>query len=506
MVGRTQRGAFQGSGQPSAQISVPAPINGLNTRDAISAMSALDATLMKNVFPGTGSVESRKGYSADAVTGMTGNVETLVEFHQGSTRKFLAAAGSRLYDATSATASELKNGFSNARWSMAMFNNGQVWCNGADTPQVFNGTAFADLSATGSGLDVTKFIGVVNFKSRAFYWETDSPAFWYASTAGAFQGALSKFNLGEVANRGGNLVDIQTWTRDGGSGADDFAVFIMSSGETLIYQGIDPGDASSWSLVGRFNLGEPIHRRASEQFGSDVAIVTKSDLEFLQGSLPSGFVNNGISKLTGAISEAAKEYEANFGWQVILYPKGNMLLINIPVSTGTNYIQYGINTITGAAFGPWSGWNALCFGIYNGDLYFGGNGVIHKADTGFTDGGESIDTEIEQAFSNFNSMAKKRMTMFAPILEADGNIEFGFVVTVDYGTGNIAQTAVSPSVGTPWGSPWGSPWSPQNRTRQDRFTGTGLGRAFALKIAARLSGQQYKWHATDYYYQPQTRF
>jgi hypothetical protein len=43
-------------------VSVPAPIGGLNARDAIADMKATDAVIMDNWVPGPTSVSIRSGY------------------------------------------------------------------------------------------------------------------------------------------------------------------------------------------------------------------------------------------------------------------------------------------------------------------------------------------------------------------------------------------------------------------------------------------------------------
>ena len=79
--------------------SVPAPVGGWNTRDALSAMPPNDAIIMENFFPTTESVMLRKG-SLNHVTGITGTVETLMSYANSTSKKMFAAAGSQIYDAT----------------------------------------------------------------------------------------------------------------------------------------------------------------------------------------------------------------------------------------------------------------------------------------------------------------------------------------------------------------------------------------------------------------------
>ena len=118
----------------ASAVSVPAPIGGLNTRDALDAMPPTDAIQLDNWFPATGKCEVRDGYVEHSGGMGSGNVETLVEYHAGATRKLIAAANNNLYDATSSTASSIGSGFTNNRWQTANFNGKIHLVNGDDAP------------------------------------------------------------------------------------------------------------------------------------------------------------------------------------------------------------------------------------------------------------------------------------------------------------------------------------------------------------------------------------
>lgn len=492
--------AQQQQGVAAGDVYLPAPVGGLNTRDALSVMSPGDAITMDNWFPSVNGVEIRKGHASYA-TGLASNVETLAEYHSGSTRKFLAASGSIIYDISlPGAATALATGFSNARWQYTNFNGFSLWVNGADTPQKFDGTSFVDNIFTGTGLTPTNLVGITAFKNRLFLWENDSQDFWYGGL-NAIQGVLTKFPLSLVGRVGGNLVSIRTISRDGGSGPDDYIAFFMSSGEVFVYQGSDPSDASAWAIVGRYNIGEPIHQRALLDYLGDVQIVTKSDINFLSEIISAGGPGTTPSKLSGAISDAARSYGSNYGWQAIFYPRGNRVLINVPVSTNVQYWQYGFNTITKAPF-RFKGMNARCWGIYNNNLYFGGNGAVYKADTGAADNGGVINATIQQAFSSLGSASDKQILQYQPFMSIIGSVTFTAGFAFDFGGVQLTQTNVTTAVGTPWGSPWGSYWSPENHTTRDVFGSGGIGSTVSLQLQSSTNGQEVTWHQTRFKFQP----
>ena len=212
-----------------------------------------------------------------------------------------------------------------------------------------------------------------------FFWTGVDQDVWYAPID-SVSGTLTKFSLSRVGHFGGNLLAMGTWTQDGGDGIDDLAAFIMTSGEVIVYAGGDPGDATDWALVGIYRIGLPLHQRAILKTGGDLIIATIDDYVSLSGVLRTGQVGN-ASKLSGAVTVAATDSgQGSFGWQATLYRKGNMILFNVPESSGT-YKQHVINTLTGAAC-RFTDMDANCWGIYNGDLYFGSSGgIVYKAES-----------------------------------------------------------------------------------------------------------------------------
>jgi len=493
----------------AAPVTLPAPFGGWNTRDARPLIGPVDALRLDNFYPDTqqidkrtGSLTSRQGHSSYA-TGLGNNVETLAEYFSGTTRKFLAAASSNIYDVTSAGAvgAALKSGLTNARWQVQLFGTSQFWVNGADTPQVFDGSAFSNTTFTGSGLTVTDLIGVKAFKSRLYFIEKDTSSFWYGGVD-AVSGTLTEFDLSFIQKHGGTLETIATLTRDGGAGADDFIAFIMTSGEVLVYQGSDPGNATDWALVGSYKIGVPLGRRSAIELAGDVVVMTTSGFDLLLEEIAKAEAATAPkSKASGAATDAARQYQSNYGWQPIHYPRRNMVLFNVPITTNSSYHQYVVNTISRSP-ARFTGWDARCFGIYNDRLYFGGNGTVFLADDGLDDNGSSIPVDVQWGFSNLGSPLLKQIDEVMPILEADGTVSISASLAFDYGDALSSQTTTSASAGTPWGSPWGSPWSPEEKTRRDPLMGEGEGITVSLRLQSSLQGQQLTLHGVTYTFEP----
>ena len=80
---------MQGGGFAKRKVAryktIPAPVGGWNARDALAAMSPLDAVTLDNFFPITSGVMLRKGYTQWA-TGLTTDVESLLPYTSGTTQ------------------------------------------------------------------------------------------------------------------------------------------------------------------------------------------------------------------------------------------------------------------------------------------------------------------------------------------------------------------------------------------------------------------------------------
>lgn len=489
-------------GRPVARvISRPSPVGGWNTRDSVDQMPVEDAVILTNWFPDVGKVKLRGGYTEYA-TGLGGYVDTLAEYHAGSTRAFLAAANGNIWDVTTSTPSSLGSGFTSNRWQWANFNSNMLLVNGVDTPQVFNGSALANSTITGP--TAANLIGCNVYKSRMYVWEEDSPSFWYGAT-NAIGGAFTEFPLSRVTNLGGNLIAMGTWTRDGGSGVDDFAVFIMSSGDVVVYQGSDPGSASDWSLVGVYRIAAPVDIRGVIKYGGDLVIITDIDYVSLTETINKARTDAKRSKASGALTSALSSYRNNDGWQAILYPRGKMLIFNVPLNASTSD-QHVKNIATGA-WCKFSGWNARCFGLYNDRLYFGGNGVVYLADDGYGDNDSAVNADAQTAWDYIDSRGRlKRFTGIRPNMETQGSsLTISVAVGTDYKDQNVSATQTVASVDdTSWDTAtWDvDDWASEIAVVRDWQSVLNIGYNASARVKVSTGSQSVYWNSTDYLFEP----
>ena len=491
----------RGRGKKARKESVPAPLGGWNTRDSRGNMNALDAFLMDNWVPGETEVRVRNGYVSHATGVGSGLVNFLTEYFDGKNRFLIAASKTNIYDATAAgAATSLGGGFVNGNWASVNFDGKLGMVNGRNLPQVITnqvGTPTLSAMTISGPVDVKDLVDINVFKERTYFIEEDSTDFWY-SAVNTMGGTLTKFPLSRVARRGGKLMTMRSWTVDGGSGPDDFAVFIFDSGEVIVYQGTNPGDSTAWALVGRYNIGKPVHRRGIASVGGAIFAITETDYV----RLPDVFKTEGFqpsTKLSGIAKESVAKHRNKLGWDAAFYPNGGWLLANVPQGQNV-WHQHVLNLATNAAFRI-TGWNTRALGVYSGDLYFGGfdDGIIYKADTGDTDNGASIVADAKQADRTFTE--ERQITAYRTITNAAGTQTTNNDIAVDYGPHSDAQSITTSAAGTDWDAAWGSEWATNNGIRDEWLLATGTGQAFSLRLRV-TANQSVSYLRSDFLFKP----
>ena len=102
--------------------SIPAPIGGWNARDSLSNMDPMDAVTMNNWFPTPTDITFRKGYTKSSI-GISGKVNTLMNYSSPTGNKLFAVGTSVIYDASTSTATSVFTGLSNNRFQYVSLTN-----------------------------------------------------------------------------------------------------------------------------------------------------------------------------------------------------------------------------------------------------------------------------------------------------------------------------------------------------------------------------------------------
>lgn len=364
------------------------------------------------------------------------------------------------------------------------------------------GTATPPLNLTITGVDPTTFIHTAIFKSRLWFVEKNSMRAWYLPTL-SVGGAANSVDLSPLFTQGGYLMAMGDWSLDAGYGLDDYMAFVSSNGQVAIYKGTDPASPTTWSLIGVYDIGSPIGRRCLLKYAGDLLIVCQDGLQSLSKALMSTRVNNANSltdKIQHVVSQYISLYGSNFGWEIAAFPKQNMLLLNIPVSTTASY-QVVMNTISGA----WSrfiNWDAHTFELFNDNLYFGGSTYVAKAWDTYADNGANISFNAQQSFNYMGGSGQlKQVSMVRPIIATDGSPALLLGVNADFDT--TVPTGVpsfSPATGGSWDNGlWDvAVWGGEATIKKDWQTAFALGYCFAAHFVGTSLGCQMRWSATDF--------
>ena len=461
----------QAKRQVSIGVPIPPPIGGWNARDALVAMPPQDAVVLDNWVPRSSFVELRRGY-VQQVTGFAAAVETLLPYRGGAAGadKLFAASGGNLYDVSTAggLGAAVLSGLTSNRWNYSAFaNSAGAWtiaCNGADAPigcNVGTWAALPTLSGTSGPITLTpaNLFNVFSHAGRLYYLEKNSLRVWNPA-AGAVGGACTLLDLSSVFNKGGRLVCGAAWSYEMGNVANEFIVFMTDQGQVAIYQGIDPTNAATFSIVGVYDLAPPLGPRALAKFGGDLAVVTTDGVIPLSKALTmdrSQFEGVALTNKIGpAFSAAAKAYSGNYGWQGLLYAGtatsnlttsivGSLAIFNVPLSTLGTSMQFVLNVLTGA-WSRFTNINAFCWEIVNGGVYFGGAAGVYQWDQGASDNGVGIVGDVLGAYSAHGQPGRQKdYKAIRPLLNASPLAQPALTVCVDYkATTPIAvQTVIS---------------------------------------------------------------
>lgn len=451
-----QTGARPAAAPDVNNYPVPAPVGGWNAIDPLATMDPKYAPVLDNWVPRTGYVELRQGYSVWAQALASGPVESLMAYRAAgaSDRLFAACSGSIFEVTTQGLPTTAQSGLSNNRWQYVNFTpatgsptaepNYLYIVNGADNPRYFNGTTWTQPSITG-GPSPSTFSNIAVWKRRLWFVQGGTTVAWYLATD-AIQGAVAgSVDIGSLMTKGGSLLTIGSITVDGGNGPQDLIVFLTTRGEAVVYQGTDPTNANAFSLVGVFALPPPLGPRCLMDYGADLAVIT------LQGVIPMSQAFPADSdairsvaltnKIQNAMLLAAAAGQNNFGWEISHFPAQGLFIVNVPLETELQQIQFVQNAVTGA-WCRFTGWNANCFALMDDQLFFGdNNGNVNLAYSGPADLVNPIVADMQCAFNYFGDPGRiKEMLMVQPLMVTSGIIIPTISVDVDFG--NVSPTAL----------------------------------------------------------------
>jgi len=424
--------------------SGPPPVEGWDAISPLASMKPERAVKLENWFPQPGYVEIRRGYASHATgMGSTTPVQSILVYNalNSSNDKMFGVAGTKIWDCTSAgAATDTTKAVTTARWNAINYTTSAgtayLWAvniDAGDKPYQYDSSGgWAQPAIT--GVTDTDICNVNVFKKYIWVCLKNSMDVAYLPLD-SISGAATKFPLGSVMGKGGRVVAMATWTRDGGSGADDLAVFISSKGQVAVYNGTNP--AVDFGLVGVYEIPPPIGARCFTRVAGDIAVVTLGGVLPLSKALTQDTAAEaGIAltlRINNAINAYAQLHKSKFGWELTPYPLGTAAILNIPTAENSTAIQAVMNTLTGA-WCKFTGWNVNTFAVFQDNLYGGSNvGVINKMWTGAKDGSTPITATGQTAYNYFGQPGyQKRFTAVQTLITTSQETNPAHGISTDF--------------------------------------------------------------------------
>lgn len=402
-----------------------APVGGWFSNANLAAAPPNTAYRLDNWFPTLTGIRMRGGSDLFATIG-SDPVLSMFTYVSGASRKLFAADANQIFDITTPTSDDMLdemewvsddyvawlsedilawcgmtvavNSQTGGYYSTVQFgtSGGEflVVVNGADDQQLFDGTNWTTINSGSApisitGVDTDDLSAVWSYRSRLYYVQSGTKDIWYLPLD-AVGGSATKFTLRGVFQKGGSLLFGATWSLDAGDGQDDKCVFVTTEGEVAIYAGADPA-ADDWALVGRYEMAKPLGKNAWIRAGGDLLIAT------IEGLIPLTQVmqKDPAALYLAAISRniepdwrdeaVARQAEP---WQVVKWDAASMMLVTNPTVSANTADQCFVANLQTGAWARFTGWDARCFAVHDGQLYYGdSDGRIFKAEQSGNDNG-----------------------------------------------------------------------------------------------------------------------
>lgn len=507
--------------QPSLEaVTIPAPIGGLNTIAAGTAMPEGDCPQLFNLVSGEHGLRSRLG-SREWCTGLTGalnpEVRTVMPFTgssaNGTKNRLYACTSTGIWAVSSSSAAPSQvltfgTQTGDAGWGIchAMVTSAGhflLYCDEENGYHVYTESTdtWAKVAMGGgagqvSGVDPSTLCFAVVWKSRVFFVEKNTTKAWYLS-AGAVYGAATALDLDRSAQfrAGGPLVGLWNWTLDGGIGIDDHLVGVSQGGDVAVYSGTDPASANTFALRGTWGVGAlPAGRRIATSFGGDVLLLTKAGIRPLS-QLVSGGDGSGVyqtAKIANLFNNLTLLRSDLLGWALYLHPEDNSLIVAVPTESGAATEQL-VQSLWNRSWSRYRDLPLYSAAVWNKKLYFGTVDGRVLVNDGYVDGVTLADptayTAVQWAlltpFRNYENGRQKQVQMIRPtILSESGRPAYQAQARYSYDLRELSDVSTPSPSGDTWDSAlWDvASWAGDYVSTQMPTGGAGMGVDFAVAM------------------------
>lgn len=517
-VERQTRGA-----PTSITESLPAPIDGINARDALELMKPTDAIELENIFPTPTDVGLRNG-RADHST-FTGQCETVVPYVgltatsifsavvNGGTRSLFnstgaGAVGAAVVGGAGATVQALTN----TRFDYAQLTTtgGSFLSlvNGADPALEYDGTTWSAASLTHANLASTDLLFTIGVYGGRFWYGRRNTFTVYYTALNSKSGALTELPLGSLFKMGGSLNSIITLT-DATNNVADYIGFVSTEGEIVAFTG-EVSVAAEWMRAAQFAVGRPVCKgnRAWTKYGTDALLLCADGVLPLRSALAADDRNRALTisdRIGPLVNTDVQLHGTRYGWCVASHPTNSKILVNVPTLENSTARQWVMNT-RHKRWCKFTGWNAFSMAVVRDQLYIGMNGRVAKADNYeyTSDAGASIMGASKQSFNYFGRRGQTKLAaMFRPTFSIDGSLQISVGCDVDFAEKAMPPMQVLSGVtGDPFAGLWDAAWGGALTVQQPWLSLTGEGFCFAPRVNVSSGDAHWRWSASKLVYQP----
>lgn len=224
------------------------------------------------------------------------------------------------------------------------------------------------------GIASNRFSYVWSYKNRVWFIERDTLNVWYLPVD-QIGGTANVFPLGGIFPRGGSLLWGQSWSLDssGDGGLSAQNVFVTTEGEVASYQGLSPESADSWSIVGVYQIGTPLGKKAWIRAGGDLIIATTLGMIPLGRAISTDYAGLGLIAISNPIADQWKEaveIRGTENWVCHLWGEGQMMLVSPPVPADAAPMVMVANSDSGA-WCIFDAWQPTSMATFRGGLFMG---------------------------------------------------------------------------------------------------------------------------------------
>ena len=395
MVVRAPNAASRHRPRPQATQAgvLPAPTGGVDSRVSLGAGNLNVCPYAYNIMPDEAGMRVRNGYREFVLgieAGTSHGVGTMIPMEgiAGTDDKLFAVTNEGIWDVTTYnTAPTQKAAFTANTTADAGYGIYVNYVNQAGAQFIYyadnlNGLWTYTVSTntwaqtTGiTGVNATDVCGIVIHKLRAWIFTASSASAWYLPI-NAMAGAATEFVFGGKFKRGGYVGGMYNWTLDGGAGVDDYLVIASSAGDALMYKGEDPSSATTWSIVGTYDIGAaPVDYNSGLEYAGELFILTGYGLvsmdEVLRGSQSEDPATSALAfKISKVLQQSMTSLRLAHGWHPIFYPAEGLIILVSPVQADGTYIQYVLD-LTTRGWAYWRGVPIVSACVWQNELYFG---------------------------------------------------------------------------------------------------------------------------------------